>query len=255
MALGSNALEPLALPAQGVAARVAVAALDVDAWSALFAGGDAAGKRKAASTPQFDLGPDYLPNTVQLQARDISWSGHALHGVSLKATHDGPVWRAQIEAAEFAGLLEYRQAATALAPKDRANAGRLYARLSRLTLGASAAQEVDSLLDEQPISIPALDVVVEDFELQGKNSAGWSLKRSTKALASLAIPSASGCSSALTSARPRPCSTPAVRGGCSRQRPVRPLPCRRTLCAIDAARSLTSSSTSKTLVMCWPVLA
>ena len=168
MALGSNALEPLALPAQGVAARVAVAALDVDAWSALFAGGDAAGKRKAASTPQFDLGPDYLPNTVQLQARDISWSGHALHGVSLKATHDGPVWRAQIEATEFAGLLEYRQAATALAAKDRANAGRLYARLSRLTLGASAAQEVDSLLDEQPISIPALDVVVEDFELQGK---------------------------------------------------------------------------------------
>ena len=168
MALGSNAQEPMALPAQGVAARVAVAALDVDAWSALFAGGDSAGKRKAAATPQFDLGPDYLPNTVQLQARDISWGGHALHGVNLKATHDGPVWRAQIEATEFAGLLEYRQAAAALAPKDRTTAGRLYARLSRLTLGASAAQEVDSLLDEQPISIPALDVVVEDFELQGK---------------------------------------------------------------------------------------
>lgn len=168
MALGSNAQEPMALPAQGVAARVAVAALDVDAWSSLFAGGDGAGKRKGASAPQFELGPDYLPTSVQLQARDISWSGHALHAVNLKATHDGPVWRAQVESTEFAGMLEYRQAVQALSAKDRANAGRLYARLSRLTLGASAAQEVDSLLDEQPISIPALDVVVEDFELQGK---------------------------------------------------------------------------------------
>jgi uncharacterized protein YhdP len=44
----------------------------------------------------------------------------------------------------------------------------LYARLSRLTIGANTAQDVDSLLDEQPASIPALDVVVEDFELLGK---------------------------------------------------------------------------------------
>ena len=168
MALGSNAQEPMALPTQGVAARVAVGGLDVDAWATLFGGGDSPSKRKNPGAPQFDLGPDYLPNTVQLQAREVNWSGHALHGVNLKATHAGPVWRAQVDATEFAGMVEYRQAPVSLAARDSANAGRLYARLSRLTLGASAAQDVDSLLDEQPISIPALDVVVEDFELQGK---------------------------------------------------------------------------------------
>jgi uncharacterized protein YhdP len=42
------------------------------------------------------------------------------------------------------------------------------ARLARLSLEASAAQGVETLLDEQPASIPALDVVVDDFELRGK---------------------------------------------------------------------------------------
>ena len=37
-----------------------------------------------------------------------------------------------------------------------------------LTLNTSAAQDVDKLLDEQPASIPALDIVADEFELSGK---------------------------------------------------------------------------------------
>jgi uncharacterized protein YhdP len=46
--------------------------------------------------------------------------------------------------------------------------GRLQARLARLSIAAATASEVETLLDEQPASIPALDIVVDDFELRGK---------------------------------------------------------------------------------------
>ena len=169
MALGTGANEALAMPTQGISARLSMDALDVDSWSALFSGvSNSVGTRIKINTPQFDLGTDFLPNALQLRAREISWGGHAVHAVNLKATRTGNLWRSQVEATEFSGQLEYRQAGLGGAAADSGNAGRLYARLSRLTLNSKAAQEVDKLLDEQPSSIPALDVVAEEFELQGR---------------------------------------------------------------------------------------
>jgi uncharacterized protein (TIGR02099 family) len=168
LALGNGAGEPMAMPALGISARMALDNVDVDSWSALFSGVSSSNSRKKVTTPQFDLGADFLTTALQLRARDISWSGHTLHAVNLKATRAGNLWRGQVEATEFSGQMEYRQAGLGASASDSANAGRLYARLSRLTLNSGAAQEVDKLLDEQPASIPALDIVAEEFELQGK---------------------------------------------------------------------------------------
>ena len=44
----------------------------------------------------------------------------------------------------------------------------MYARLSRLSLAQSTANDVENILDEQPANIPALDIVVDDMELRGK---------------------------------------------------------------------------------------
>jgi uncharacterized protein YhdP len=38
-----------------------------------------------------------------------------------------------------------------------------------LSIAASAATQVESLLEQQPENLPALDIVVDDFELRGKN--------------------------------------------------------------------------------------
>jgi uncharacterized protein YhdP len=46
--------------------------------------------------------------------------------------------------------------------------GRVYARLARLNLAQSAATDLEAALDSQPNAIPALDIIVEDFELLGK---------------------------------------------------------------------------------------
>jgi uncharacterized protein YhdP len=44
----------------------------------------------------------------------------------------------------------------------------LFARLSRLSMPQSEATQVEALLTEQPGALPAVDVVVDDFELRGR---------------------------------------------------------------------------------------
>ena len=70
-------------------------------------------------------------------------------------------WRTNIDAAELNGYVEFRQPGSL-------GAGRVYARLSRLSLAPSTASDVEAILNEQPAGIPALDIVVEDLELRGK---------------------------------------------------------------------------------------
>jgi uncharacterized protein YhdP len=70
-------------------------------------------------------------------------------------------WQANLQADEMGGYLEYRQ-------PSGSNAGRLYARLAQLKIAPNTVKQVENLLDEQPQTIPAVDIVVDDFELRGK---------------------------------------------------------------------------------------
>src|SRR5690606_3645492 len=72
-------------------------------------------------------------------------------------------WRANLDATELNGYLEYRQPDGSDLPS-----GRLFARLSRVNMPQSDVHQVEALLDEQPGALPALDIVVDDFELRGK---------------------------------------------------------------------------------------
>jgi len=148
---------------------VGLEALDVDAWSAWLdsLGAPGAGGKKADVT-SLAPGADSLPMAWSLRVRELSWGGHTMHKVAASGNRAGKLWRAQVNATEFSGQLEYRQPSVPDLVTDSANTGRLFARLSHLTLGSSEAQDVENLLDEQPAGIPALDVVVEDFELRGK---------------------------------------------------------------------------------------
>jgi uncharacterized protein (TIGR02099 family) len=103
----------------------------------------------------------YLPTRMTLKANEVTVQGRQLHNVLVSGSREGYVWRSNLDAKEFSGFLEYRQ------PNNQ-NAGRIYARLARLSLPPSADQTVESLLEESPLSIPALDIVVEDLELRGK---------------------------------------------------------------------------------------
>jgi uncharacterized protein YhdP len=103
----------------------------------------------------------YLPTVMAVRARELTVEGRKLHNVVVGGSRDGLVWRANVDAAELNGYVEYRQ------PSGSAG-GLVAARLARLNIAASAASEVEALLEEQPTSVPALDIVVDDFELRGK---------------------------------------------------------------------------------------
>ena len=163
IAVGLAADESAPMPVEGVVANVNLAKLDIDAWSDVLS--RAAGADLSASALVTQNGPvnstSYLPTSVAVRARELTAGGRKLNNVVVGGGREGLLWRANLDASEINGYVEYRQS-------SGLTAGRLYARLSRLAIAQSAAQEVESALDEQPASIPALDIVVEDFVLRGK---------------------------------------------------------------------------------------
>lgn len=146
------------LPESGVRATANLATVNLDAWSQaaqrLFnlQPGDASGD-----------GGGYLPGNISLRAQSLQVAGRPLNrvmaGVSLAA--DKQTWRATLDAQQLSGYVELRPAR---APQP----GTVYARLARLSLPKSEVDSVSQLLDQAPSSVPALDIVVDDFELRGK---------------------------------------------------------------------------------------
>ena len=166
--VGLEAGESVPAPDAGVGANINLARVDLDAWEKMLddaTGGGisqaGAATPSAASSGASAAAMSYLPTLMAIRARELKVQGRSLNNVVVGASREGLNWRANIDAAELDGYLEFRQ-------PGAQGAGRLYARLSRLSLAASEASEVEAILDEQPASLPALDIVVENMELRGK---------------------------------------------------------------------------------------
>jgi uncharacterized protein (TIGR02099 family) len=165
IAVGLEAGESAAQPANEVAANVNLQRADVDAWRRVLTA--ATGPKNAAARTQNNASAaasGYLPSVLALRANQLTFEGYTLHKVVLGASREGANWRANMDADELSGYAEFGQpnSATGVAGE------RLYARLSRLRLGTHTARDVETLLEGQPAAIPALDIVVEEMELRGK---------------------------------------------------------------------------------------
>jgi len=163
-----DALELPPLPASGVAANIALRRLDVDAWQAVLARLQGEPPRPpsggAAAPLVFDTGgAGYVPDAIALRVGELAVGSRRLDNVTAGLSQAGDLWRGNVSADQLDGYAEYRPAR-----RGGAGAGRVYARLSRLALPKGEAEKVESLLDDPMTSIPALDVVVDDFELRGK---------------------------------------------------------------------------------------
>jgi uncharacterized protein (TIGR02099 family) len=164
---GIGVTEPAPSPANGVAASVALKSLVTDEWQdaadKLFGASDT---RDAAASSASTTSA-YFPDTIALHVEDLLIGQRRLTHVSAGLSQDAGVWRANLDADQLSGYVEYRL------PTRRGGAatagGRVYARLARLSLPKSDVDQVESLLDQQPASLPALDIVIESFELRGKN--------------------------------------------------------------------------------------
>jgi uncharacterized protein (TIGR02099 family) len=149
---------------QGVVANINLASVNIGAWQDLLGqvSGGAPAAAPAARTSAANGTSDYLPTVLSVRARELIFEGRTLHNVVVGGSREGATWRANVDANELNGYVEYRQSSPG------AGGGRVHARLARLSIAASAAKDVESLLEEQPENLPALDVVVDDFDLRGK---------------------------------------------------------------------------------------
>ena len=180
IAIGVPPDELAPLPTEGVAASVQLAHLDVDAWQTVLME-PAAPATKAA--PAGDYSPSgldvgYLPTTLAVRAGTLEVQGRTLHQVVVGGAHTGDLWRANMDARELSGYIEYQEAKGPQLP-----GGRVFARLSRLHVPASADTEVEQLLEQQQPAqaLPALDVVVDDLELHGRKLGRLEVEASNQA--------------------------------------------------------------------------
>ncbi|HEX6703307.1 MAG TPA: YhdP family protein [Albitalea sp.] len=153
-------MEPATLPASGVSALVNMGHLDLDAWEAV--GSRAFGGPAGPAGPPGADGGGYAPTSIAVHAQELVTGSRKLTKVVAGVSQDDGLWRANLDAEQLNGYVEYRPA------RRTGGAGRVYARLSRLSLPKSDAEGVESLLDQQPSAVPALDIVVDDLELRGK---------------------------------------------------------------------------------------
>ena len=118
------------MPSQGVAANINQGKLDVDAWDDVLTRATAAeSTARSAGASAAPVGQamaqDYLPTTLALRARELTLQGRTLHNVVAGALREGTTWRANLDATELNGYLEYRQPGS-----PEFSNGRLFARLS-----------------------------------------------------------------------------------------------------------------------------
>jgi uncharacterized protein (TIGR02099 family) len=163
MSVGLDVSEGTAEPNNAVAANINVDRLDADEWAKFLSSlqNNAAKTGAHANSNQHVL-DDLIPSTMAFRAKELVVEGRKFENVVIGGSREGQIWRANAEAKQLSGYVEYRQATAAL------TMGRIYARLARLSIGEAQVKDVEKLLNEQPVSIPALDLVVEDFELRGR---------------------------------------------------------------------------------------
>ncbi|WP_176065658.1 YhdP family protein [Piscinibacter koreensis] len=153
--------------------------VDVDAWERVLdriVADPAASSAPAEPRPRGaarDLGvapepsASYQPDDVVIRTGELKSSGRRVTRLGAMLAERGGVWHANVVADQLAGSIEYRT------PRRVEGAGRIHARLARLSLPKDDVAAVETLVDAKPAaaatSLPALDVVVDAFELRGRS--------------------------------------------------------------------------------------
>ena len=175
IAVGTTVADGLILRDAGVSLNLQLPMVDVDAWNEAltqFTGTpllNTQTKGKAAKSQvvpmgienSADDGQDYVPTFLALRADQIKVTERVIHRVLVGGTRQGELWRLNISADELNGSAEIR-------PGNDNTPAQLFARLSYLNIPPSLVPDVESMLTEQPSSIPTLDIVVNDLTLRGK---------------------------------------------------------------------------------------
>ncbi len=167
VSVGLDAGEGVPESSNSVTANINVDRLDIDEWTKFFtmvqdSESVSAVKTSGKNASNKHVLDDLIPSSLVVRTKELIVEGRKFENIIIGGSRDNSVWRANMEAKQLSGYMEYKTA-----PVGQAT-GRIYARLARLVLGEAQVKDVEKLLDEQPVSIPALDLIVDDFELKGR---------------------------------------------------------------------------------------
>ena len=166
------------------------AAFDVDAWREFWRGlSDASPATVAATAPPAaasppsavavavaaspigEPAPSYVPTAAALKTPDLLIGGRHLTNVDVQLAQviagGEIVWRSNVSSDQTKGVVEYR-------PGTPTRGAELFARLDRLSVDAHDAESGADAPSATPATtspastVPALDIVVDNFELSGK---------------------------------------------------------------------------------------
>ena len=172
IAVGPEVVDNLTPRDSGVGLNLQLPFVDLDAWNqalSQFTGlplvNASAKSDKTAVVGQeaaaSDEAQDYVPQVLVMRADQLKVAERAIHRVLVGGTRVGEVWRVNLSADELNGSAEVR-------PANGNTPAQLFARLAYLNIPPSLVPEVENLLTEEPSSIPALDIVVNELTLRGK---------------------------------------------------------------------------------------
>jgi uncharacterized protein (TIGR02099 family) len=155
-----NAAAPL--PSEGLKVALGIDEIDLDVWNSLLRGPGELPAREVAGVPaasEFTAGFPLLPDEISVVARRVHIAHKDIDDVVFGATRLGAYWNANVHARQIDGFFSWLAA-----PSDH-QAGSLTARFARLEIGPDRVSEIESLLAAEPETLPALDVVAEEFVL------------------------------------------------------------------------------------------
>lgn len=149
-----------AVPETGLRLMIDVPRLEVDRWTPVLSalGGSARGSNASGT----GSGAVALPDLIAARVDELVISNKTIANLVLGATRasegDDVLWLANVVSDNATGSVTWRM------PKDD-SPGRVSARLARLLIPDAGHSPVTDVLDAPPDDAPALDVIVDSFEL------------------------------------------------------------------------------------------
>jgi len=172
--VGINTTGNFAVPTSfepGYLVSIEVPKLDADAWDKALSNLTAPlesikTSKKDASHPSTTISATpSIPLTLKIKTGELIYSGRSAHQVTLDAVYQdvqpSGQWHLNISSEEARGAIDYRIGSANTAPK-------VFARMSLLVIPPTALDTVESLLTNNDSVLPALDIIVDEFEIKGK---------------------------------------------------------------------------------------
>lgn len=160
----------------GVTIYTEMPSIDMDAWMKYRSAID----NHLTATEQMAADSDYaqyLPTTVIMQTPEFHINQRTINNMLLSAHLEQGIWRSTIKSDQIDGFFSWEE------PKDTNDLGHLVARLHRLVIPKSEADNIKKATESGRYTkedIPTLDIEADDFQLFDRHLGKLSLKSTTR---------------------------------------------------------------------------